>query len=250
MSGHSKWHNIRLRKGRQDAQRSKTFSRLSRELIVAARQGGGNPDLNVRLRNAIQAARDASMPADTIDKAIKRGTGELEGIAYEEVTYEGYGPAGVAVMLHVLTDNSNRAVAELRNIMRKCGGSLGEAGCVAWMFQQKGAIILDKEGVDEEQLIEAALEADAEDIQEQDGTFELTCEPSALQDLRARIESLGLTPMSAQVTMVPQTLTRVDGEDAERVLRLMEELEEHDDVQRIYANFDIPDDILARHSGD
>ena len=250
MSGHSKWHNIRLRKGRRDVQKSKTFSRLSRELIVAAREGGGNPDMNIRLRTAIQAARDASMPADTIDKAIKRGTGELEGVSYEEITYEGYGPAGVAVMLHVLTDNSNRAVAELRTIMRKCGGSLGEAGCVAWMFQQKGSLVLEKQGVDEEQLMEAALEADAEDIQEQDGTFQLTCEPSALQELRERIESLGVKPMSAEVTMVPQTVTQVDGEDAERVLRMMEELEEHDDVQCVYANFDIPDEIIARHAED
>jgi YebC/PmpR family DNA-binding regulatory protein len=238
MSGHSKWHN------------SKIFSKLSRELIVAAREAGGNPELNVRLRTAIQAARDASMPVDTIEKAIKRGTGELEGVTYEEVTYEGYGPAGVAVLLHVLTDNPNRAVADLRNIMRRCGGSLGEAGCVAWMFQQRGSIVLDKSDVDEEQLMELALEAGAEDMQEQNGTIELTCEPSVLPELRERVEASGLQPVSAQVTMVPQTLAEVDGEDAERVLRLMAELEEHDDVQRVYANFDMPDEIIARHAQD
>jgi YebC/PmpR family DNA-binding regulatory protein len=237
-----------MRKGRQDAQRSKIFSKLSREVIVAAREGGGNPDLNVRLRTAIQAARDGSMPVDTIEKAIKRGTGDLEGVSFEEVTYEGYGPAGVALLLHVLTDNSNRAVAELRNIMRKCGGSLGEAGCVAWMFEQKGSIVIEKSGVDEEQLMEIALEAGADDLQEQDGTFEVTCEPAALQELRDRIEGSGLQPMSAQVTMVPHTVTEVDGEDAERILQLMTELEEHDDVQRVYANFDIPDEIIARHA--
>ena len=249
MSGHSKWHNIRMRKGRQDAQRSKIFSRLSREIIVAAREGGGDPELNVRLRTAIGAARDASMPADTIEKAIKRGTGELEGANYEEVTYEGYGPAGVAVMLHVVTDNPNRAVAELRNIMRRSGGSLGEAGCVAWMFHQKGTIIVEKEGVDEEQLMEAALEAGADDMREEDGTIELTSEPGALQQLRTRVEALGIKPMSAEVTMVPQTVTPVDAEDAHRVLRLMEELEEYEAVQQVYSNFDIPDEILASHGG-
>ena len=250
MSGHSKWHNIRLRKGRQDAQRSKIFGKLSREIIVAARQGGGNPDLNVRLRSAIQAARDASMPVDTIDKAIKRGTGELEGVTYEEVTYEGYGPAGVAVLLQVLTDNSNRAVAELRNIMRKGGGSLGEAGCVAWMFEPKGTIIIEKSGVDEDALMELALDAGADDMRDEDGTVEITCEPSVLQDLRAQIEESGVEPLSAEVTMVPQTVTQVEGDDAEAVLKLMEELEEHDDVQRVHANFDVPDEILASHSGE
>ncbi len=250
MSGHSKWHNIRLRKGRQDAQRSKVFGKLSREIIVAARQGGGNPDLNVRLRSGIQAARDASMPVDTIEKAIKRGTGDLAGITYEEVTYEGYGPSGVAVLLQVLTDNSNRAVAELRNVMRKGGGALGEAGCVAWMFEPKGTIIIEKSGVDEDALMELALEGGADDMQEEDDTFEITCEPSVLQELRAQIEESGVEPLSAEVTMMPQTVAQVAGEDAEAVLKLMEELEEHDDVQRVHANFDVPDEILASHSGE
>ena len=244
MSGHSKWHNIRLRKGKQDAERGKIFTKVAREIIVSAREGGGSPDTNVRLRLAIQKAREVSMPADNIKRAIQRGTGEIEGAHYEQVTYEGYGPGGVAVMVSCLTDNRNRTVADLRTIFSKSGGSLGESGCVAWLFDSKGVVTLQKGAVDEDTLMTVALDAGAEDIRIEGDTYEVLISPDALPNLRQALADAGIRFVSAEVTMVPKSAVRVEGKEAGRVLRLMDQLEDHDDVQQVYANFDIPEEIL------
>jgi YebC/PmpR family DNA-binding regulatory protein len=244
MSGHSKWHNIRLRKGKQDAQRSNLFTKLAREIIVAARDGGGNPDANMRLRLAVQKARENSMPQDNIKRAIQRGTGEIEGAQYEEVTYEGYGPGGVAVLVKCLTDNRNRTVAELRVAFSRNGGSLGEQGCVAWMFDQKGMVTIEKDGLDEDRLMEIALEAGAEDIQTEDEVYEVTTAPADFHAVRQAIEDAGLKPVEAELTMVPQNTVRVEGKEASQVLRMMDAFDDLDDVQQAYANFDIPEDEL------
>jgi YebC/PmpR family DNA-binding regulatory protein len=245
MSGHSKWHNIRLKKGKMDAERGKTFTKLAREIIVAAKAGGGNPDANVRLRMAIQKARESSMPADNIKRAIQRGNGELEGANYDELTYEGYGPGGVAVLVEVLTDNRNRTVAEIRNQFSKNGGSLGEQGCVAWIFDPKGLISVPKDGVDEETVMMAALEAGADDVRVEDETFDVVTAPEELPAVRQAIEAAGLKYTLAEVTMLPKTTVRIEGKEAQQTLRLMDGLEDHDDVQHVYANFDIPESVLA-----
>ena len=250
MSGHSKWHNIRLRKGKQDAQRSNLFTKLAREIIVAARHGGGNPDANMRLRLAVQKARENSMPQDNIKRAIQRGTGELEGAQYDEVTYEGYGPGGVAVMVASLTDNRNRTVAELRVVFSRNGGSLGETGCVAWMFDQKGIVSLDKSAVDEDKLMEIVLDAGAEDIRTEDDTFEVVTAPDALQDVRQALDDAGVKYTDAEITMLPKNTVRVEGKEANQILRMMDQLDELDDVQQAYANFDIPDEVLEAASAE
>lgn len=244
MSGHSKWHNIRLRKGKQDAERGKVFTKLAREIIVAARAGGGSPDSNVRLRLAVQKAREASMPADNIKRAIQRGTGELEGVTYEEVTYEGYGPGGVAVMVDCLTDNRNRTVADLRNVFSKCGGSLGESGCVAWMFHPKGVISIPTENADEDTVMAATLDAGAEDIRIEGDTVEVITQPEDLQTARDALASAGIKFADAEITMLPSSTIRVEAKEASQVLRLMDMLDDLDDVQHVYANFDIPDEIM------
>ena len=244
MSGHSKWHNIRLRKGKQDAQRSNLFTKLAREIIVAARHGGGNPDANMRLRLAVQKARDNSMPQDNIKRAILRGTGELEGTQYEEASYEGYGPGGVAVMVASLTDNRNRTVAELRVVFSRNGGSLGETGCVAWMFDQKGMVSLDKSAVDEEKLMDIALDAGAEDIRTEDESYDVITAPDALHDVRQALDTAGIKYANAEITMLPKSTVRVIGKEAGQILRMMDQLDESDDVQQVFANFDIPDDVL------
>ncbi|HUV04624.1 MAG TPA: YebC/PmpR family DNA-binding transcriptional regulator [Armatimonadota bacterium] len=244
MSGHSKWHNIRLRKGKQDAERGKTFTKVAREIIVAAREGGANTDMNVHLRLAIQKARDVSMPADNIKRAIQRGAGEIEGAQYEPVTYEGYGPGGVAVMVSCLTDNRNRTVADLRTIFSKNGGSLGESGCVAWLFDSKGVVTLQKDAVDEDALMLVALDAGAEDIRVEGDTYEVLSPPGDFPNLRQALADAGIQLMSAETTMVPKNTVRVEGREARQVLRLMDQLEDHDDVQQAYANFDIPEDVL------
>ncbi|HOK53763.1 MAG TPA: YebC/PmpR family DNA-binding transcriptional regulator [Armatimonadota bacterium] len=245
MSGHSKWHNIRLRKGKQDAERGKIFTKLAREIIVAAKAGGGNPDANVRLRLAIQKARDNSMPADNIKRAIQRGTGELEGVVYEEVTYEGYGVNGVAVLAQCLTDNRNRTVAELRNVFSKCGGNLGESGSVAWMFDQKGVVTISAEASDEDSIMMATLDAGAEDIRKEDDTIEVITRPEDLQAVRDALNAAGIPFMDAEISMIPKTTVRVEGtKEAGQILRLVEMLEDLDDVQNVYANFDIPDEIM------
>ena len=244
MSGHSKWHNIRLRKGKQDAQRSNLFTKLAREIIVAAREGGGNPDANMRLRLSVQKAREQSMPQDNIKRAIQRGTGEIEGTQYDEVNYEGYGPGGVAVMVSCLTDNRNRTVADLRVVFTRNGGSLGESGCVAWMFDAKGMITVQKDAVDEDTLMLATMEAGAEDIQIEGDTYEITSSPDDLPSLRQALMDAGIQFVSAEITMIPKSTIRLEGKEANQILRLMDQLEELDDVQQVNANFDIPEEIL------
>jgi YebC/PmpR family DNA-binding regulatory protein len=250
MSGHSKWHNIKLRKGKQDLQRGKIFTKLAREVIVAAKEGGGNPDSNLRLRMAVQKARENSMPADNIKRAIQRGTGEIEGANFEEITYEGYGPAGVAVLVPCLTDNRNRTVAELRNIFSKTGGNLGEMGCVGWMFDQKGLVQISADKSDEDSVMMATMDAGAEDIKVEDDMIELTCPPDALQNVRDALTQAGIEFISAELTMIPKSTVRVeDVKEAGKILRLMDALEDNDDVQNAYANFDIPDEILQEAAG-
>jgi YebC/PmpR family DNA-binding regulatory protein len=244
MSGHSKWHNIRLRKGKQDAERGKIFTKVAREIIVAAREGGGSPDTNLRLRIAVQKARDASMPADNIKRAIQRGTGELEGAQYEEVRYEGYGPAGVAVLVECLTDNRNRTVADLRTIFNKCAGNLGESGSVAWMFHQRGVLSIPADSTTEDDVLLAALDAGAEDIRTEGDSIEVECAPEALPAVRQALTDAGIAFNMAELSMIPQSTVQVEGKEASQVLRLMDGLEDHDDVQHVYANFDIPDDVL------
>lgn len=244
MSGHSKWHNIRLRKGKQDAQRGKVFTKLAREIIVAARQGGGSPDTNLRLRMAIQKARDNSMPQDNIKRAIQRGTGEVEGANYEEITYEGYGAAGVAVLVQCLSDNRNRTVADLRSIFNKCGGNLGESGCVSWMFDPKGVASIPAENASEDDVMMAVMDAGADDVKQDGDTIEVTSSPEALPDVRQALTDAGIEFSMADVVMVPQTTLRVEGKEADQIVRLMEQLEDHDDVQNVYANFDIPDEVM------
>ncbi|MDO8586698.1 MAG: YebC/PmpR family DNA-binding transcriptional regulator [Armatimonadota bacterium] len=249
MSGHSKWHNIRLRKGKQDAERGKTFTKLAREIIVATKDGGGNPDANLRLRLSVQKARDASMPADNIKRAIQRGTGEIEGAIYEEVNYEGYGPGGVAVMVACLTDNRNRTVADVRSYFVKCGGNLGESGSVGWMFDSRGVVSIPKDGADEDSVMMAAIDAGAEDVRTEDETIEVITRPEDLQNVRQSLADAGIPIASAEVTMLPRNTVLLGGKEASQVLRLVEMLEDHDDVQHVYANFDIPDDILETLAG-
>lgn len=246
MSGHSKWHNIRLRKGKQDAERGKLFTKLAKEIIVAARSGGGNPDTNLRLRMSIQTARQNSMPAENIKRAIQRGTGEIEGANYEELTYEGYGPGGVAVMVACLTDNKQRTVADVRAIFSRNGGRLGESGSVGYLFTPMGVILIDPGVTTEDKLMEIALEAGAEDIQaSEDGGFEITTAFEDFGAVRDALDAAAVAYSSAETTMVPSTTATVVGKEAEQVLRLVDFLEDHDDVQHVYANFDIPEEELA-----
>src|SRR5205823_3474328 len=239
MSGHSKWHNIRLKKGKVDAERGKVFTKLAREIIMAAKEGGANPDGNLRLRLAIQKARESSMPQDNIKRAIDRGSGQLEGANYEELTYEGYGPGGVAVMVNAVTDNRNRTVAELRNIFGKHGGNLGETGCVAWMFDQKGFLSVSKDAASEDDVMMAVLDAGAEDVRTEEETFDVITPPEALPAVRQALEAAAIPFLSAEVTMVPRSTVHLEGKEAQQMIRLMDALEDHDDVQNVYANFDI-----------
>jgi len=245
MAGHSKWANIKHRKGRQDAKRSKLWSKCSRAIIVAAKAGGGDPDANLNLRYAIDEAKAQNMPKDTIENAIKKGTGELEGVSYESAIYEGYGPAGVAVMLDCLTDNKNRTVPELRKLFEKYGGNLGESGCVAFNFDQRGQIFINKEGVEEEAVMDAALEAGADDVQDADESWEVLCEPGAYMGVRKGLEEAGYTFESAKIAMIPNNIVQVTGKDAQKVMNFMDAIEDHDDVQNLHANFDIPEEELA-----
>lgn len=243
MSGHSKWATIKRKKAKVDAQRGKIFTRLAREIIVAARQGGGDPEGNMRLKAAIQRAKEANIPNDNIMRAIQKGTGELGGASYEEITYEGYGPGGVAVMIEIMTDNRNRTAGEIRHIFSRNGGNLGETGCVAWMFQKKGLIVID-EGEnkrDEDDLMLLAIESGAEDFKAEDDSYEITALPEDLETVKQALEQAGVKMAVAEVTMVPQTTVKLEGKEAEQMLRLMELLEDHDDVQNVYANFEIDD---------
>jgi YebC/PmpR family DNA-binding regulatory protein len=245
MSGHSKWSTIKRKKGAMDAKRGKIFGRLAKEITVAARLGGGDPGGNPRLRAAIAAARAENMPNDNITRAIKRGSGEGGGAALEEVTLEGYGPAGVALMVESLTDNKNRTVSDVRYLLTKYGGNLGEPGCVAWMFDKRGVIVFDREGSDEDQLLEAALECGAEDLQGGDSQFEVLTDPSNFLEVKGALEARGLKPVLAELQLRPKTTVRIEEEkSAQQVLKLVESLEEHDDVNDVFANFDIPDQLL------
>ena len=246
MSGHSKWSSIKHKKARTDATRGKIFTKLIREITVAARHGGGDPEGNPRLRLAIQAARDQNMPNDNIQRAVKKGTGELEGTRFEEFTYEGYGPAGVALLIDVLTDNKNRTTAEVRHALTKHNGNLGESGCVAWNFETRGVIRVDKSKCDEETLLEAALEAGADDVKEEDGVFEVYSEPTNLAVLGEALKGGNIPYESSGIEKLPKTLVKIDGDDAKKVLKLMDMLEDLDDVQRVSANFDIPDELFQQ----
>lgn len=248
MSGHSKWAGIKHKKAAVDARRGQAFTRASREITVAAREGGGDPEHNFRLRLAIQRAREINMPADRIQAAIDRGTGAARGEALEEVRYEGYGPAGVAIMVDVMTDNRNRTAAAIRRIFAKHGGSLGETNSVAWMFERKGVINVDAGDRDPEEVGLAAIEAGAEDIQVEGSTIEVTTEPASLEAVRRALEAAGVKVENAEVTMQPKQTVPVGEDKAAAVLRLLEALEEEDDVQQVYANFDIPADVLERIS--
>jgi len=245
MSGHSKWHSIKHAKGAADAARGKAFARLARQIEVAARAGGSDVDANPGLRAMIQKARDASMPKDNIERAIKRGTGELEGVTYESITYEGYATNGVAVYVEVLTDNRNRTGSEIKNVFTRNGGSLAEPGAVAWQFERKGVIALDKSVASEDDLMLAALDAGAEDIEDLGDTWQVTTPPSDLHTVRDALEAGGIAVTSADLTMLATTAVELsETSSAKNVLRVIDALEEHDDVQNVYANFDIPDDVL------
>ncbi len=248
MSGHSKWAGIKHKKAKVDAQRGRLFTKLIREITVAARTGGGDAAGNPRLRDAIDKAKAANMPQDNIIRAVKKGTGELEGVSYEECIYEGYGPGGVAVYLEAVTDNRNRTTAEIRKLFSKFGGNMGESGCVGWMFDKKGLIQVAAKGVDEEQMLAQALESGAEDVRSGGTTFEVVTDPKDFDKVKKGLERATFSIEQAEITMVPQSTIRVEGKVAEQVLRLMDGLEEHDDVQHVYANFDIPDEIMAAMS--
>lgn len=247
MAGHSKWANIKHRKAKMDAKKGKLFTKLGKELIVAAKIGGGDPEANPRLKMAIQKAKEANMPNDNIMRAIKKGTGDLENVNYEEMVYEGYGPGGVAVLLNIMTDNRNRTAGEIRHLFSKYGGNLGETGCVAWMFEQKGLLVaeLEENGMDEESLMLLAIEAGADDVTVEDGTVEIVTAPGDFAKVKEALAEQGIKFTVSEISMIPQTnVTLEDPAVAEQMLKLMDVLEEHDDVQSVYANFDIPEEIM------
>ena len=245
MSGHSKWSTIKRKKGIADAKRGKIFTKLIKEITLAVRLGGADVEGNARLRRAVMAAREENMPRDNIEKAIKKGIGE--GTAnYEEVTYEGYGPSGVAVLVEAMTDNKNRTVAEIRHIFAKHGGNLGENGCVSWIFKKRGSIVFDKKAVNEDLLMELALDAGAEDVREEESEWQIITDTAPFEDIKKVIDARGLRYIEARIGMIPQNTVRLDTGKAEQMLKLMEKLEDNDDVQNVYANFDIPDDIMEK----
>ena len=245
MSGHNKWSTIKHKKGAADAKRGKIFTKLIKEITVAAKLGGGDADGNPRLRTAIDKAKNENMPKENIERAIKKGTGELEGVTYEEINYEGYGPGGVAVLVEVMTDNRNRSVSDVRSIFTKCNGNMGETGCVSWMFDKKGLLSVSKQ-VDFDKLFEAALEAGAEDVSDQEEQYEVVTDPATFVEVRESLQRSGFTFESAEITMIPQTMIKLEGKQAESMLRLMERLEDNDDVQNVYANFDISEEEMER----
>jgi YebC/PmpR family DNA-binding regulatory protein len=246
MSGHSKWHSIRHKKGALDAKRGKLFTKIIREITVAARQGGGEPEANPRLRTVVAKAKEANMPKDNIEKAIKKGTGELEGYYLEEVIYEGYGPGGVAIMIDVMTDNKNRTTAEIRSILTKSGGNLGENGCVAWIFDTKGILTLSADKYDEDTVMEVALEGGADDIKRDGEVWEIIASPEAFHSVKNLFQQKGFELLVNDIMRVPNTTVKLEGKDAERILNLMEKLEDNDDVQNVAANFDIPDEVMQK----
>jgi YebC/PmpR family DNA-binding regulatory protein len=248
MSGHSKWSTIKRKKGAADAKRGKAFTKIIKEIMVAARFGGSDINSNSRLRAAVTAAKAENMPKDNIERAIKKGTGELEGVHYEDLTYEGYGPGGVAMILEVLTDNKNRTVADVRHVFSKHNGNLGETGCVSWMFEKKGLIVIDKSNANEDRLIEVALDAGALDVKDTDKDFELVVPPPNFEEVKKALEDAGFKFNYAEITLVPQSTIRLTGKEAEQMLKLMEGLDDSDDVQKVYANFDITDEEMERLS--
>ena len=248
MSGHSKWSSIKHKKGAADAKRGKMFTKIIREISVAARFGGGDPEGNPRLRTAIAAAKGVNMPKDNIERAIKKGTGELEGAHYEESVCEGYGPNGVAILVNLMTDNKNRTLAEVRHAFTKHNGNIGTTNCVAWMFEKKGLFAFEKEKVDEEKLMEVALDAGAEDINDEETTLEVVTDAKDFETVRDALDKNGFEYLFAKSTMVPQNTVKLDVKEAEQTLKLLEALEDSDDVQDVYANFDIPDEIMEKIS--
>jgi len=239
MSGHSKWHTIKHKKGAADAKRGKVFTRIIKELTVAARNGGGDPEMNPRLRTIVADAKANNMPRENIERAIRRGTGEEPGVTYEEVTYEGYGPGGVALMIETLTDNKNRTVGEIRHLLGKHAGNLAAENSVAWMFSRKGQVVVEKGNVDEDKLLSAALDAGADDMNDDESGWEIVCAPESFEAVRDAVKALGVEPASAAVAMVPQNYVKLVGKEAQQMLKLMEAIEDHDDVQHVWANFDV-----------
>jgi YebC/PmpR family DNA-binding regulatory protein len=248
MSGHSKWHSIKHKKAATDSKRGRIFTRLIKEMTAAARMGGGDVEANPRLRLAVATAKAANMPAENIKRAIMRGTGELPGVSYEDVNYEGYGPGGVAIYMHVLTDNRNRTVAEIRHLLSKNGGNLGETGSVNWMFHRKGYFVIEKSAVEEDKLMEIVLGAGADDMSEDGGNFEVFTPPEAFDSVKAAIEGAGIAMAAAEISMMPQNYVKLEGKSAQTMLKLMEALEEHEDVQNVWSNFDIDESEMQEAS--
>jgi YebC/PmpR family DNA-binding regulatory protein len=248
MSGHSKWSTIKRKKEKTDAQRGRMFTKVIKEITVSARDGGGDPEGNPRLRAAIQAAKGMNMPSANIDKAIKRGTGELPGVTYENVSYEGYGPGGVALLIETLTDNKNRTVAEIRHILSRYSGSIGEVGCVGWMFDKRGMIFVSKGKAEEEKIFMAAADAGALDVKLEEEAYEVTTSFEDFEKVKRALQDENIPYDQAELTMVPQTTIKLEGKEAEQMLKLMEDLEDHDDVQKVYANFDIAVEVMERMS--
>jgi YebC/PmpR family DNA-binding regulatory protein len=239
MSGHSKWHTIKHKKGAADAKRGKIFTRLIKELTVAARSGGGDPNMNPRLRTIIAEAKANNMPRENIERAIRRGTGEEPGVSYEEITYEGYGPGGAALLIQSLTDNKNRTVGEIRHLLGKWNGNLAAENSVAWMFSRKGQVIVEKTKAEEEQLLNVALEAGADDMNDDGSAWEIVCAPESFEKVRDAVKATGIEPAAAEIAMIPQNYVKLEGKDAQQMLKLMDALDDHDDVQHVWANFDI-----------
>jgi YebC/PmpR family DNA-binding regulatory protein len=248
MSGHSKWHSIKHKKAATDSKRGRIFTRLIKEMTAAARNGGGDADANPRLRLAVATAKASNMPADNIKRAIMRGTGELPGVSYEDVNYEGYGPGGVAIFMHVLTDNRNRTVAEIRHILSKNGGNLGETGCVGWMFDRKGYFVVEKSAADEEKLLDLVLSAGADDMREDGDNFEILTAPENFDSVRSALESANIPTAAAEISMMPQNYVKLEGKHAQTMLKLMEALEDHEDIQNVWSNVDIDESELQEAS--
>ena len=246
MSGHNKWSTIKHKKGAADAKRGKVFTKIIKEITVAAKLGGGDPDGNPRLRTAIDKAKAENMPKDNVERAIKKGAGGLEGTTYEETTYEGYGPGGTAVLVEVMTDNRNRTVSDVRSIFTKCNGNMGESGCVSWLFDKKGLLVFPKKTTDFDKLFEAAIEAGADDVTDEGEQYEVLTEPTAFHEVKTALEKAGFKAESGEVTMIPQTMVKLEGKQAENMLKLMDRMEDNDDVQNVYANFDISEEEMEK----
>ena len=246
MSGHSKWASIKHKKSATDAKRGKLFTKLIRAITIAAREGGGKPDVNPSLRMAIQKAKEANMPAGNIDRAVKKGTGELPGMTLEQIAYEGYGPGGIAIMVDTLTDNKNRTTSDIRNIFSKKNGNLAKAGSVAWLFEKKGYFVVNKTTIEEDKLMDIVLEAGAEDLKSEETTYAITATPQDFEKVKKVLEAAKIKIESSEITMVPKSTIKIKGDSARKVLDLVDALEEHDDVQNVYANFDIPDELLSQ----